>query len=258
VAAAAAETATSTRTEEEANEAREEANKQLKETRDRFREATAAAEAYRSKVEEMYGVERDAIQRQRDYAESLQDLAVALDDTETALDDQMDAAIDASEAFATLDGASLNTEAGTRRQIESLYNLAVSLDPNSPLRKALLGYIEELQAIPAEVNTRLKLNISQGAVTTADGDIIGRRVVLGGSNIVGAAGGIVTRPTLATIGEAGPEAVIPLHRAPGASPLPAGMASGAITVNIYPKALPTDRELIDLINNVRRRNGDVI
>lgn len=66
-----------------------------------------------------------------------------------------------------------------------------------------------------------------------------------------AAGGIVTRPTLAVVGEAGPEAVIPLNRA-------GGMGMGAVTVNIFPRALPTDRELIDLVNNVRRRNGDVI
>lgn len=38
----------------------------------------------------------------------------------------------------------------------------------------------------------------------------------------GATGGIVTRPTLALIGEAGPEAVVPLNRTPGSSPLPIG------------------------------------
>lgn len=43
---------------------------------------------------------------------------------------------------------------------------------------------------------------------------------------VGATGGIVTRPTLAMIGEAGPEAVVPLNQAPGASPLGMGGAGG--------------------------------
>jgi hypothetical protein len=71
-----------------------------------------------------------------------------------------------------------------------------------------------------------------------------------------AEGGVVMpRPggTPAILGEAGrPEAVIPLDRA-------GNMLNGsAITVNIYPKALPTDRELIDLVNSVRRRNGNVI
>jgi hypothetical protein len=48
-------------------------------------------------------------------------------------------------------------------------------------------------------------------------------------SIFGATGGIVTRPTFATIGEAGPEAVIPLSRAPGASALPA-FGGGNMTV----------------------------
>lgn len=74
-----------------------------------------------------------------------------------------------------------------------------------------------------------------------------------------AEGGIVMpRPggTPAIIGEAGrPEAVIPLDRAGN---MLHGVGAGNITVNIYPKALPTDRELIDLVNSVRRRNGNVI
>jgi hypothetical protein len=44
--------------------------------------------------------------------------------------------------------------------------------------------------------------------------------------VVGATGGIVTRPTLAVIGEAGPEAVVPLNRTPGSSPLPSPQAGG--------------------------------
>jgi hypothetical protein len=99
---------------------------------------------------------------------------------------------------------------------------------------------------------------------TANLDIIarggagyGNRYVPGGSNVVGATGGIVTRPTMALIGEAGPEAVVPLNRTPGSSPLPGGVGSPMV-VNIYPKSLPTDRELIDLVTNLRRRNGGVI
>jgi hypothetical protein len=62
------------------------------------------------------------------------------------------------------------------------------------------------------------------------GDIGGKISNPGGKGefggIFGAAGGIVTRPTMAMIGEAGPEAVIPLHSAPGASPLPRGFGGG--------------------------------
>jgi hypothetical protein len=41
----------------------------------------------------------------------------------------------------------------------------------------------------------------------------------------GATGGIVTQPTLAVIGEAGPEMVVPLNRTPGSRPLP-GVGEG--------------------------------
>ncbi len=44
----------------------------------------------------------------------------------------------------------------------------------------------------------------------------------------GATGGIVTRPTFALIGEAGPEAVVPLNRMPGALALPGGRGGGAV------------------------------
>jgi hypothetical protein len=44
----------------------------------------------------------------------------------------------------------------------------------------------------------------------------------------GATGGIVTRPTVALIGEAGPEAVVPLNRTAGSSPLPAGVGGSSV------------------------------
>jgi hypothetical protein len=76
------------------------------------------------------------------------------------------------------------------------------------------------------------------------------------------------------VGEEGPELVVPSQSGTvltagetrqALSPVSgsgmasgSGSGSGAIIVNIYPKALPTDRELIDLVNSVRRRNGNVI
>lgn len=49
----------------------------------------------------------------------------------------------------------------------------------------------------------------------------------------GATGAIVRNPTLALIGEAGPEAVIPLNQMPGASPLPTSTGGGGnLSVNV--------------------------
>jgi phage-related minor tail protein len=56
-------------------------------------------------------------------------------------------------------------------------------------------------------------------------------------------GGIVTRPTLALIGEAGPEAVIPLNRG--------GMGAGGITVNVT-GGLSTSAEIGQAVVNAIR------
>lgn len=50
---------------------------------------------------------------------------------------------------------------------------------------------------------------------------------------MGATGGIVTRPTFAMIGEAGPEAVIPLDQTPGSYPLSRGMGGGNLTIEVH-------------------------
>jgi hypothetical protein len=77
---------------------------------------------------------------------------------------------------------------------------------------------------------------------------------------LGATGGIVTRPTLAVIGEAGPEAVIPLNRTPGSSPL-GTMGMGGITINVQAGLVSTPdqigQQIIEAIQNAQRRSGPV-
>jgi hypothetical protein len=65
-------------------------------------------------------------------------------------------------------------------------------------------------------------------------------------------GGIVTGPTLALIGEAGPEAVIPLDRA-------GGMGGINITVNAGLVSTPDQigQEIIQAIQKAQRRSGPV-
>tara|TARA_R110000751_G_scaffold61732_5_gene127997 strand:+ start:1014 stop:3725 length:2712 start_codon:yes stop_codon:yes gene_type:complete len=80
-----------------------------------------------------------------------------------------------------------------------------------------------------------------------------------GTGHVGASGGIVTQPTMALIGEAGPEAVVPLSSAPGASVLPGGMSGGTsytITVNTgIGDAGQIGAGVVDAITAYERRNG---
>jgi hypothetical protein len=83
----------------------------------------------------------------------------------------------------------------------------------------VLTYIEMLQR---GVTLPIKLGLPSGASVNSSGQVVG----FGGQIRAGATGGIVTKPTMALIGEAGPEAVVPLNQAPGASPLPGGLGGG--------------------------------
>ena len=78
---------------------------------------------------------------------------------------------------------------------------------------------------------------------------------------LGATGGIVTRPTLAVIGEAGPEAVIPLNQTPGSSPLGTMGMGGGITINVQAGLVSTPdqigQQIIEAIQNAQRRSGPV-
>jgi hypothetical protein len=137
----------------------------------------------------------------------------------------------------------------------------------------IADYVAKLDTIPAEKKSEILALVDDGKVAEAY-DILDRlahpRTVVyspsvgsgagitqvngtGGRTGRGAAGGIVTQPTLALIGEARPEAVVPLDQMPGASPLPAMAASKAITLNVYPRTMPTDRELADWIARAGRR-----
>jgi hypothetical protein len=70
-----------------------------------------------------------------------------------------------------------------------------------------------------------------------------------------ATGGIVTGPTNALIGEAGPEAVIPLSK----FNLGGGGSTYNITVNASPLASPADvgSAVVDALKAYERRNGSL-
>lgn len=69
----------------------------------------------------------------------------------------------------------------------------------------------------------------------------------------GASGGIVTRPTLAMIGEAGPEAVVPLSRTPGSRSL-AGLG-GPVQINLHLGGRQIASALVDLDQRQKRQGG---
>jgi phage-related protein len=107
------------------------------------------------------------------------------------------------------------------------------LGPIKAVIDRILGWINDIKdAIEAAVGWLAKLTSGIGPVTE---NPRGRGAPGGGLH---AEGGIFTRPTMGIIGEAGPEAVIPLEKA--------GMM-GSVTVNVYGDVL-TEGQLIDKIH----------
>ena len=134
-----------------------------------------------------------------------------------------EAALDQAEAFAAQEGAT----AGSVLQAQLMKLELEALQQKFPgLSDAIQGYIDKLNEIPAMKTTQLVVT-STGAVTTK------QTVNQFGRLVAGAEGAIVNRPTLALIGEAGPEAVVPLSQSPGNSPLPTnGTGGGARNVSV--------------------------
>lgn len=130
----------------------------------------AANDAYQEQldlIEELYGDQRDAIQRQLDYADAMVDYAEAVGDADASVRDQLDSAIQLSEQFATLNGATLDSEEGVNRQVEAFDQMLATLEPGSPLYEALLEYRNQLDAIPETVNTLVNLGLPQGSLLGA-------------------------------------------------------------------------------------------
>ncbi len=99
--------------------------------------------------------------------------------------------------------------------------------------QAVLGAINSvISAAQRAINLvgKIKKPFSGGTDPSKSVVIPGTTTRWGKSVPRGATGGIVTRPTLALIGEAGPEAVVPLNETPGSSPLPGNM--GGPTVHV--------------------------
>lgn len=164
----------------------------------------------------------------------------------------------AANVVATMEGATETEKAAAENQamIDALTMLAESLEPGSPAYSAVWGWIALLDKIPSTVSTRVLVdfNSKAGKLAAQYGDY-----GIGGYG--GAHGAFVTRPTMALIGEAGPEALIPLDQAPGASPLPSGgVGGGDIIVNVAGSVV-TERQLVDAIHEgllrKQRRSGSL-
>ncbi|MGA0367157.1 MAG: phage tail tape measure protein [Ilumatobacteraceae bacterium] len=172
---------------------------------------------------------------------------------------------DMAEAFVTgsndvagaLDGMLANIEVfDDPAALAAVETMVTSLSAIGEAAGRGIDEIAELQLILAALDgADVEFNVRVlGELFGLDDFGIGREL----RGFAGATGAIVRRPTTALIGEAGPEAVVPLSTAPGASPLPAGFGGGG-TMNVTIQ-MPVGSDASDIIRTLdsySRRNGNV-
>jgi hypothetical protein len=202
-------------------------------------------------AEGLDGVDRSA----QDYREEAQRAEQATRDLDEAYS-QLTGKLDSKQAW-------LGLEESMRQYQWDMASGKLSTDEKRSalidLQGEMVTYLGQLEGVPAEKQTEILAMIERGDLEAAERELThlsrartvnvnviapGGRYIPGGSNIQGATGGIVTRPTNALIGEAGPEAVIPLDSTPGSFPLSsvAGALGGTTNVYVTVQASPgTDR-----------------
>ena len=153
------------------------------------------------------------------------------------------------------------TEEAKTKQIQSLQFVAGTLADDSPLKKNLNDYIFRLAfGVPRDVETKVKLKGAKDSSVVGVGAAL---AAVGNASLAslleaipfGAAGGIVNRATLAVIGEAGPEAVVPLNRTPGNGPLPSGFGTSSAGPTIVIPVHVGGRQVAEVVASELNRPG---
>lgn len=211
---------------ESAEAATEDLSDAQQKARDKFKAATQRMNDQREALEDLYDTLIGQVDLQRAYERAVDDsedaaaeLQQTMSDSKSTLEDisdatraAADAAIGQAKSYAELNAGSTTSKAGIDAMIESLRNQANALAPDSPLRAELERYIAELEKIPTQIDTSIRLRVT-GQTVTRDGDIIGVRA-LPGQLVQSAHGRYVPARAnlLSTFGEQGPEAILPLDK----------------------------------------------
>jgi hypothetical protein len=142
-------------------------------------------------------------------------------------------------------------------------SLIKTLESQGVAKKAATDYVNALLKIPAHIATELTTGISVSITGKPIAEGLLARVEAA-ANVAKlstkmATGGIVTKPTIALIGEAGPEAVVPLrgHNSPGSRVRFGGTVNYSPTYNITnadPQAVVRAIEKYEKANTARWRN----
>ena len=147
--------------------------------------------------------------------------------------------------------------AGVKSAQDTYEGFKANFGKDGPARKALMEVMDRLAAAAAR-DVRIDVAVTRhiNEVVTRVVQTITAPGVEGG----GATGGIINRPTIALIGEAGPEALVPLDRTPGNGPLPAMGGGNSYTINVAtgvgdPRQI--GQQVVEYIKRFEAANGPV-
>lgn len=145
--------------------------------------------------------------------------------------------------------------AGVDQALAQYNGMKAALGKDGQVRKAIMGLMDNLAAamardVPIDVWITRHIQVIETKVAAATAV----------PKVQGATGGIVNVPTVALIGEAGPEAVIPLDRSPGNGPV--GALGGGNSYSITVQAGVGDprqigQQVVEYIKRFEAANGNV-
>jgi len=198
----------------------------LKATADQIRDLTTATLeqfnedlAYENQIRRTNEALTEYAETQVDAEATAADLAQAQADAAQQALAQAGAAVRANEDIAAMTDEVEKAAAENELLRIELEKVADTLDPSDPLRRQLMGYIAELESIPGAretvITTRYRaIQEAEAAATAFRSSTSFNQAIAGNIQLPAfASGSIVTRPTVGLIGEAGPEAIVPLNKA---------------------------------------------
>jgi hypothetical protein len=203
----------------------------------------------------------------------LRDISSGAQDTAEAMEQAEQAAAELDDAYSALIGK-LDQQDAWDGFFEKMYvyhsETGRSAQETRDYTRDIAEMVMALEGVPPETKAQLIATLDAGNIAAVESrlnQLARNRVVSISGQLVGsglrnemegrATGGPVTAGTPYLVGEKGPEIVVPGQSGTVIPNNRIGVGGG-INVAIYPKTLPTDRELIDLVTNLRRRNGGVI
>ena len=197
-------------------------------------------------ISELNNEEKTQLKRQTDLVTASKDVAQAISDTIETFDDLTDPAVNEflQENKDRLDDLKkVMPDEEFQRLVDVLFELEKQVDVLNNI-DAMIDVGINFSGMPPEL-----MEIMGGAALTPE--LISATTSVVGGKLAGfgsfADGGVITKPTLGLIGEAGPEAVIPLNQM--------GSMGGTTNVTVNMPAGVDGQAVVDAIEAYARENG---